>query len=131
MLVEEKDDAKVALVAKVRGMVKLCFANLAIPDIDRVEFYFQDEVTLGSRAIPYGCKGALLNYAFGTEKITDYALLKESRLMTDPSLYSATAPGCGRSVSDSRFSSTGAVTIGLRGGGGRASPYKKFIIVDI
>jgi hypothetical protein len=116
-LVEAKDEAKAALVAKVRGMVKFRFANPAIPDVDRVsaglhahdktrtpigvpasrclitdlrplggfrvEVHFQDEATPGSRAIPYGCNGALLNYAFGPEKLADYALLTSDKLMTD------------------------------------------------
>ncbi|MDR0538902.1 MAG: hypothetical protein LBG74_00140 [Spirochaetaceae bacterium] len=116
-LVEEKDAAKAALVAKIRAMVNFRFANPAIPDVDRVsaglhtkdkgrtpigvpatrclvtdlkplggfrvELYFQDEAAPGSRAIPYGCNGALLSYAFGPEKLTGYALLKESRLMTN------------------------------------------------
>jgi hypothetical protein len=115
-LVEEKDEAKAALTAKIRGMVKFRFANPAIPDADRVsaglhahdttrtsigvpdtrclitdlkplggfrvELYFQDEAAPGSRAIPYGCNGALLNYAYGPEKITDYARLVHSKLLT-------------------------------------------------
>jgi hypothetical protein len=49
----------------------------------RVELYFQDEAAPGSRAIPYGCNGALLNYAWGDAKITGYDLLIHDRLMTD------------------------------------------------
>jgi hypothetical protein len=49
----------------------------------RVEIRFQDEATPESRAIPYGMNGALLNSTWGPEKVTDYALLKDSRLMTE------------------------------------------------
>jgi hypothetical protein len=35
-LVEAKDEAKAALIAKVRAMVNFRFANPAIPDVDRV-----------------------------------------------------------------------------------------------
>ncbi|MDR0540314.1 MAG: hypothetical protein LBG74_07435 [Spirochaetaceae bacterium] len=48
----------------------------------RTEVRFHDETTPGSHAIPYGMNGALLNFAFGAEKITDYELLKNTMLMT-------------------------------------------------
>ncbi|MDR0561078.1 MAG: hypothetical protein LBG73_00115 [Spirochaetaceae bacterium] len=48
----------------------------------RVEIRFQDEATPDSRAIPYGCNGALMNYTWGAEKITDYARLSQTCLMT-------------------------------------------------
>jgi hypothetical protein len=48
----------------------------------QVELRFQDEGAPGSRAIPYGCNGCLLNYTWGPEKVRDYAALKESQLMT-------------------------------------------------
>jgi hypothetical protein len=57
----------------------------------QVEIRFQDEATPHSRAIPYGCNGCLLNYTWGTEKVTDYALLKETQLMTR-SLWTLTLP---------------------------------------
>jgi hypothetical protein len=47
-----------------------------------VEIRFQDEETPDSTAIPYGMNGCLLNYAWGPEKIEDYASIKETRLMT-------------------------------------------------
>jgi hypothetical protein len=43
---------------------------------------FQDEETPESSAIPYGMNGCLLNFIWGPEKTEDYALLKETRLMT-------------------------------------------------
>ena len=48
----------------------------------RVEIRFQDEATPDSHAIPYGCNGCLLNYTWGPEKVTDYAALSQTRLMT-------------------------------------------------
>jgi hypothetical protein len=48
----------------------------------RAEIHFQDETSPGSRAVPYGCNGALLNYAFGPEKIGGYALLTSTKLIT-------------------------------------------------
>jgi hypothetical protein len=48
----------------------------------QVEIRFQDEATPNSRAIPYGCNGGLLNFTWGAEKSTDYALLKDTKLMT-------------------------------------------------
>ncbi|MDR0598979.1 MAG: hypothetical protein LBG84_02695 [Treponema sp.] len=49
----------------------------------RVEIRFQDEAAPESRAIPYGCNGALLNYAFGPEKEMDYDRLLHSALLTN------------------------------------------------
>jgi hypothetical protein len=49
----------------------------------RVEIGFQDEATPDSRAIPYGCNGALLNYTWGQEKLSDYGLLTSNKLITD------------------------------------------------
>lgn len=49
----------------------------------RVEIRFQDEATPDTRAIPYGMNGALLNSSWGPEKVEDYALLKDSKLMTE------------------------------------------------
>lgn len=37
----------------------------------RVEIRAHDEATPDSRAIPYGCNGCLLKYAWGPERITD------------------------------------------------------------
>jgi hypothetical protein len=48
----------------------------------QVELRFQDEATPDSRARPYGDNGCLLNYTVGPEKVTDYALLKDTKLMT-------------------------------------------------
>ncbi|GHU82475.1 hypothetical protein FACS189468_6730 [Spirochaetia bacterium] len=48
----------------------------------RTEIRFQDEATPGSHAIPYGMNGCVLNYTAGAEKVSDYALLKETVLMT-------------------------------------------------
>jgi hypothetical protein len=48
----------------------------------QIEVRFQDEATPDSKAIPYGDNGALLNYVWGPEKVTDYALIKETCLMT-------------------------------------------------
>jgi hypothetical protein len=48
----------------------------------RVEVRFQNEATPHTRAIPYGCNGCLLNFAVSAEKILDYELLKEDKLMT-------------------------------------------------
>jgi hypothetical protein len=43
-----------------------------------VEIRFQDEETPDSTAIPYGMNGCLLNYAWGPEKIEDYASIKDT-----------------------------------------------------
>lgn len=48
----------------------------------QVEVRFQDEGAQRSRAIPYGCSGCLLYYVWGPEKITDYAALTHTLLMT-------------------------------------------------
>jgi hypothetical protein len=48
----------------------------------QVEIRFFNEPNPGRRAIPYGMNGGLLNYTWGPEKITDYALLKDTKLMT-------------------------------------------------
>ncbi|MDR1147371.1 MAG: hypothetical protein LBK66_01955 [Spirochaetaceae bacterium] len=48
----------------------------------RVEIRFQDEATPDSHAIPYGCNGCLLNFVWGPEKVTDYAALTQTQLMT-------------------------------------------------
>ena len=47
-----------------------------------VEIRFQDEETPRSRAIPAGYNGCLLAYACGEEKVSDYALLTKTDLMT-------------------------------------------------
>jgi hypothetical protein len=48
----------------------------------QVEIRFQDEATPNSRAIPYGYNGCLLNFTWGAEKVTDYAALTQTKLMT-------------------------------------------------
>ncbi|MDR2417944.1 MAG: hypothetical protein LBD79_02695 [Treponema sp.] len=48
----------------------------------QAEIRFQDEATPNSRARPYGYNGCLLNYAVGAEKVTDYAALMQTKLMT-------------------------------------------------
>jgi hypothetical protein len=48
----------------------------------RVEIRFQDEAAPNSKAVPYGDNGCLLNYTVGTEKVTDYGALTQSKLMT-------------------------------------------------
>ncbi|GHU02262.1 hypothetical protein FACS1894147_03770 [Spirochaetia bacterium] len=48
----------------------------------QVEIRFQDEATPESHAIPYGDNGCLLNFTWGTEKVTDYAALTQTQLMT-------------------------------------------------
>jgi hypothetical protein len=48
----------------------------------QVKIWFRDEATPKSRAIPYGCNGCLLNYAWSKERITDVSALKETQLMT-------------------------------------------------
>ena len=48
----------------------------------RTEIRFQDEATPGSHAVPYGMNGCLLSYTVGAEKAMNYALLKETQLMT-------------------------------------------------
>jgi hypothetical protein len=48
----------------------------------QVEIRFQDEAAPNSHAIPYGYNGCLLNYTVGTEKLTDYAALTQTKLMT-------------------------------------------------
>jgi hypothetical protein len=48
----------------------------------QVEIRFQDEATPDSRAIPYGCNGCLLNFTVAATRITDYAALTSTKLMT-------------------------------------------------
>jgi hypothetical protein len=48
----------------------------------QVELRFQDEATPSSSAVPYGDNGCLLNFAWGAERITAYAALTQSKLMT-------------------------------------------------
>lgn len=48
----------------------------------QVEIRFQDEGTPDSQARPYGMNGCLLNYFVRQERVTDYALLTQSKLMT-------------------------------------------------
>jgi hypothetical protein len=48
----------------------------------QVEIRFQDEAASNSHAIPYGYNGCLLNFTWGAEKVTDYAVLTQTRLMT-------------------------------------------------
>jgi hypothetical protein len=48
----------------------------------RVEVRFRDETTPDSRAIPYGDNGCLLNYTWGSERITDVSKLDQTTLMT-------------------------------------------------
>jgi hypothetical protein len=46
----------------------------------QVEARFHDETQTTGHAIPYGCKGCMLLYDYGDEKITDYAKLTKSVL---------------------------------------------------
>jgi hypothetical protein len=48
----------------------------------QTEIRFQDEAAPDRKAIPYGMNGCLLNFTWGPEKVTDYAHIKETRLMT-------------------------------------------------
>jgi hypothetical protein len=48
----------------------------------RVEIRAHDEATPDCRAIPYGCNGCLLKYTWWPERVTDYAALTQSTLMT-------------------------------------------------
>jgi hypothetical protein len=48
----------------------------------QVEIRFQDEATPNSAAIPYGDNGCLLNFTWGPEKVSDYAGLTQTQLMT-------------------------------------------------
>jgi hypothetical protein len=48
----------------------------------QVEIRFQDEATPTSIAIPYGDNGCLLNFTWGPEKVSDYAALTQTQLMT-------------------------------------------------
>jgi hypothetical protein len=48
----------------------------------QVEVTFQDETTPESKARPYGFNGCLLNYTYGTEKVTEYEGLGSTILMT-------------------------------------------------
>ncbi|MFP3089118.1 hypothetical protein LQZ21_02185 [Treponema sp. TIM-1] len=48
----------------------------------RVEIRVHDEKTPESRAIPYGCNGCVVKYAWGKEPITDRDALTQSRLIT-------------------------------------------------
>ena len=49
----------------------------------QLELRFHDENSPHSHAIPYGCKGCMLHYTWGDEKVTDYAQLTKSVLMTN------------------------------------------------
>ena len=48
----------------------------------QTEIRVHDEHAPDSRAILKGCNGCLLSYAWGTQRITDYALLRETKLIT-------------------------------------------------
>ena len=48
----------------------------------QIELRVHDELTPDSRAIPYGCSGCEIDYAWGDEKITDYDLLTKNEVMT-------------------------------------------------
>jgi hypothetical protein len=48
----------------------------------RERLHFHDENTPESRAIPYGYNGCLINYAWGSERITDYHALTSTTLLT-------------------------------------------------
>ncbi|MDR1963872.1 MAG: hypothetical protein LBQ50_08845 [Planctomycetaceae bacterium] len=48
----------------------------------QIRIWFRDEQTPNSNAIPYGCNGCLINFAWGKERITDVTALKESKLLT-------------------------------------------------
>lgn len=48
----------------------------------QIEIRFQDEATPNRRARPYGMSGCLLNYAWGAEKVGEYAKLTQTQLMT-------------------------------------------------
>jgi hypothetical protein len=48
----------------------------------QVKIWISDETTLDSRAIPYGCNGCLLFFAWGDEEITDESLLTQTKLLT-------------------------------------------------
>ncbi|MDR0375599.1 MAG: hypothetical protein LBH85_07745 [Treponema sp.] len=48
----------------------------------QVEIRFHDEPTPGSRAIPYGDNGCLLSYVWGAGRVSDYAALLQTKLMT-------------------------------------------------
>jgi hypothetical protein len=41
-----------------------------------------DETTPESRAVPSGCNGCLINYAWGPERITDYTARTGAKLLT-------------------------------------------------
>jgi hypothetical protein len=57
----------------------------------QVEIRFQDEATPDSAAIPYGDNGCLLSFTWGPEKVTDYAALAQTQLMTH-NLWTLTLP---------------------------------------
>jgi hypothetical protein len=65
------DPATVPVIAELRPLGN-----------SRVEIRVHDEATPDSRAIPYGCNGCLLKYAWGPERITGHAALTQSKLMT-------------------------------------------------
>jgi hypothetical protein len=48
----------------------------------RERLHFHDEATPDSRAVPYGCNGCLVNYAWGQERVTDYNALTSTTLLT-------------------------------------------------
>ncbi|MDR0376038.1 MAG: hypothetical protein LBH85_10045 [Treponema sp.] len=48
----------------------------------QVKIWFRDETTPDSRAIPYGCNGCLLNFAWSREQIGDVSALTQTKLLT-------------------------------------------------
>jgi hypothetical protein len=48
----------------------------------QVKLWISDETTLESRAIPYGCNGCLLCFAWDDTEITDESLLTQTKLLT-------------------------------------------------
>ncbi|GHU28626.1 hypothetical protein FACS1894172_02410 [Spirochaetia bacterium] len=48
----------------------------------QVVLRFQDEATPARKAVPYGYNGCLLNFTWGAERVTDYAALTQTQLMT-------------------------------------------------
>ena len=72
---------------RVRTVIGAPSSRALITDIKalggfRLEIRFQDEATPDTRAIPYGCNGCLLYYSWGAEKLLDYTVLKDTKLMT-------------------------------------------------
>jgi hypothetical protein len=48
----------------------------------RERLHFHDEAAPESRAVPYGCNGCLVNYAWGQERVTGYEALTNTKLLT-------------------------------------------------